>query len=158
ESVVHVLGQDGTARLDLLNNTYTLDRATKYLEPLDRCLRSLRAGCRVAVGGAAGLGRYILTTLRLRKRTDHYYVSMLESIAAFSRALMPEATSYRSARGGLQVIAGLELAAARAALPVLPARPQPVSAPLHERARDGEVLVLGGSGFIGRHVVAALAQ
>src|SRR5262245_42646850 len=74
ESVVHVLGQDGTARLDLLNNTYTLDRATKYLEPLDRCLRSLRAGCRVAVGGAAGLGRYILTTLRLRKRTDHYYV------------------------------------------------------------------------------------
>jgi predicted dehydrogenase/nucleoside-diphosphate-sugar epimerase len=160
ESVVHVLGQDGTARLDLLNNTYALDRATKYIEPVDRCLRSVRAGCRVALGGAAGFGRYALSTLRLRKRTDPYYVSMLESIAAFYRAPTPGAGPRSSARGGLDVVAGVELAAARAAVPARPAapRPQPAPGPSPGRTREGEVLVLGGTGFIGRHLVAALAR
>jgi nucleoside-diphosphate-sugar epimerase/predicted dehydrogenase len=157
ESVVHMLGQDGTARVDLLNNTYALDRATKYIEPVDRCLRSLRAGWRVAQGGAAGFGRYALSTLRLRKRTDPYYVSMLASIAAFYRVLHLGPEPESSARGGLQVTEGLELVAARAALD-RSARPQPAPPPPPATARAGEVLVLGGTGFIGRHLVAALAR
>src|SRR5207249_3421319 len=53
EALLHVIGQDGSARLDLLNNTYALDRATKYLEPVDRALRSLRLAGRMARDGAA---------------------------------------------------------------------------------------------------------
>jgi nucleoside-diphosphate-sugar epimerase len=101
-----------------------------------------------------GFLRYGLSTLHLRSRSDHYYVSMLDSIAAFYRSLAPRAEPEPSATGGLHVISGLEMAAEKVA--AMPAKPQAAPAPAAE-GRDGEVLVLGGTGFIGRKLVAALA-
>jgi len=159
-SVVEVVGQDATARLDLLNNTYVLDRATKYLKPVDAALRSIAEAGRVALDGSAGFVNYVLSTLRVRTRTDPYYVSMLKSIDAFYRSFESGAAPLdRSARLGLQVVLASEKAIGAAAqAPVLdpPSRPAS-SAPRPVSARAGEVLVLGGSGFIGRRLVRALA-
>jgi nucleoside-diphosphate-sugar epimerase len=79
---------------------------------------------------------------------------MLDSIAAFYRSLAPGAEPEPSATGGLHVIAGLEMAAGKVA--AKPAKLQAAVAPAAQK-RDGEILVLGGTGFIGRKLVTALA-
>src|SRR5262249_5238642 len=38
EAFLHVIGSDGSGHVDLLNNTYQLDRATKYIDAGDRFL------------------------------------------------------------------------------------------------------------------------
>jgi predicted dehydrogenase/nucleoside-diphosphate-sugar epimerase len=159
-SVVHVVGQDATARLDLLNNTYVLDRATKYLKPVDQVLRSVAEARRVVLDGGVDFLNYVLSTLRVRKRTDPYYVSMLKSIDAFYSSFDNDATLLdRSARVGLQVVVASEKAIdALSQAAALETRPRPISPGIRSGgSRDGEVLVLGGSGFIGRRLVAALA-
>lgn len=161
EATIHVVGQDGTARADLLNNTYVLDRATKYLEPVDRALRSMRVAGKIVSDGAEGFLHYVSSTLKLTKRSDPYYLSMLGSIEAFYDSLTeksdPEAAS---GLDGLRVIAGLEKAADMLRPATAPERPsQPiVRKPARTNTRHDEILVLGGSGFIGRRVVAALAR
>jgi predicted dehydrogenase/nucleoside-diphosphate-sugar epimerase len=163
EAVCHVIGQDGSARIDLLKNTYTLDRATKYFEPLDRALRSLADAANVARGASTALLRYVVSTLRLRRRTDPYYISMLRSIEAFYRPYGALGDSTTAALAGLEVVAASEMAARKLTAvgqpPVVRSRSvvAGVGRPSVQR-RDGEVLVLGGSGFIGRHVIAALAR
>ncbi len=155
DSQVQVIGQDGTARLDLLNNLYALDRRTKYFEAVDRFLRGLGQARQVAWCGARELTRYGLSLLRLTGRSDPFYLGMRDSIGAFYRSLPPGDSS--SARVGHAVVQGLELAA-RAAAPASPARDGcPSGLPAPAPPREGEVLVLGGTGFIGRRVVAALA-
>jgi predicted dehydrogenase/nucleoside-diphosphate-sugar epimerase len=171
-STIQVIGQDATAYLDLLSNTYTLDRATKYLEPVDRAIRSLRAARTTARDGAAGLLRYALSTLRLQPRSDVYYRGMRDSIDAFYRSIRDEDRSLSPASAARDVVAACQQAAAScashsgtrvvAAHGVAARAPMVLSSSIRPRpartpALNGDILVLGGSGFIGRHVVAALA-
>jgi nucleoside-diphosphate-sugar epimerase/predicted dehydrogenase len=152
ESKLIVIGQDAVAEVDLIQNVYSLDRRTRYLEPVDRCLRLLKKGGALAWSGLAGFVGYGLTTLRLRGRRDPYYLGMKGSIEAFYRRLRGAVEPWDSSRNGRDVIVGLERAAAQVPVviaPPSPARPEP---------REGDVLVLGGTGFIGRHLLRALHQ
>jgi predicted dehydrogenase/nucleoside-diphosphate-sugar epimerase len=153
DSRVQVLGQDGTARLDLLHNVYVLDRQTPYFEVVDRFARDLSRARQVAWCGTREMARYGLSVLRLTGRSDPFYVGMRDSIAAFYRSL-PLRTEGNSAVIGHAVVRGLEMAA-RAAAPGHASTPAVLAAV--PRPREGEVLVLGGTGFIGRRLVAALA-
>jgi predicted dehydrogenase/nucleoside-diphosphate-sugar epimerase len=160
-STVHIVGEDATARIDLLNNTYVLDRSTKYLKPVDQALRSAAEGSRVMWDGGVGFLNYVLSTLRIRTRTDPYYVSMLKSIEAFYRSFDDSEATLQdgTARVGLQVVAASEKAIGALKLaPPFASRPQSISRPIASERREGQVLVLGGSGFIGRRLVAALAH
>ena len=158
-SVVQVVGQDATARLDLLNNTYVLDRATKYLKPVDQALRSVAEGGRVAMAGGVGILNYALSTLGVRKRTDPYYASMLKSIEAFYDSFDNDTARLdNSARVGQEAVVAAEKAVdAVKHMSALGSQTRPVSRQRSPAARDGELLVLGGTGFIGRRLVAALA-
>lgn len=158
EAVLHVIGLDGSAQLDLLNNIYTLDRRTRRFAALDTFLRGGRRARQTAWGAVKGLVNYTASTLRLRRRTDPYYRSMAGSIAAFYDALKDGRTDPSTENGRL-VTAALERVAAAADLPPA-ARPVRDARPTagRDEARDGEVLVLGGTGFIGRHLVRALAD
>lgn len=151
-AVLEVVGQDGSARVDLLANTYALDRRTRRAAPLDVFSRGLTRARQTRWGAVKGLVNYGLSTLRLRGRQDAYYLSMKGGIEAFYRALRAEAPD-ASAESGRQVTAGLEMMARAANLP----RPVEAAAAARPAPRDGEVLVLGGTGFIGRHLLAALA-
>jgi len=157
ESRVDVIGQDGAAHLDLLNNVYLLDRRTKYFDPIDRLVRCLGKARHAAWSGIRDFGRYGLSTLRLIGRGDPFYLGMRDSIGAFYEALRAGDSTNSSVAIGQLVIEGLEQAAQAVALP--PAN-EPLAAAVHVEPparRAGEVVVLGSTGFIGRRLVAALA-
>ena len=169
EAWLHVLGEDGSVRIDLLNDTYVLDRRTKYIDPVDTVLRPIGQAAQAACGGVRKFVRYGMSTLRLTGRSDAYYEGMRDSIASFYDDFRTDEAQGESARLGGMVIDGLERAAAahrahRAATPEPPpARsPEPVASPPAVPAtpeRDtGEILVLGGTGFIGRRLVRALVE
>ena len=157
EAILHVIGQDGSVRIDLLKDSYTLDRRTACVPPLDVALRLAGQAGQVARGGAAGLARYGLTTLRLAGRSDPYYLSMRDGIAAFYEDLRAGDVARRreAAEAGRRVIAGLELIAA-ADRPAPARAPTPARPPRAVGDRPGEVVVLGGTGFIGRRLLPAL--
>jgi predicted dehydrogenase/nucleoside-diphosphate-sugar epimerase len=171
ESRVDVIGQDGVAHLDLLGNVYVLDRRTKYFDAIDRFRRCLSQAWQASSCGVGNLVRYGLSTLRLAARSDPFYLSMRESIAGFYRTLR-ESGENNSVKVGRLAIEGLEQATR-----TLPPQPGPLvgqaaclsggdpgqaSCLSYEKkapaSRDGEVLVLGGTGFIGRRLVAALSR
>jgi predicted dehydrogenase/nucleoside-diphosphate-sugar epimerase len=155
EQYLHVIGQDGTAHVDLWNNVYVLDRPTKYLKPVDRFLGRLRQAGRIAWDGTRSFLQYGLSTVRLLGRTDPYYLGMKGSIEAFYRSLAPQAPDGGSAENGRKVIDGLERAVANLNLRKAPAARKTLAVPSSSR-REGDILVLGGTGFIGRRLVAAL--
>lgn len=163
EAWLHVLGQDGAARIDLINDVYVLDRRTRYVDPLDVPLRVLGHAGQGAWCGVRRLAAYGLSTLRLTGRSDSYYRGMRDSIAAFHRSLAPGGPEDGSAALGRRVIAALERAVAawegpEDRGPEAAAGPAIGGAPAAHDGdrRDGEVLVLGGTGFIGRRLVPAL--
>ena len=84
---LHVIGQDATARLDLLANTYVLDLATTSVPPVDALRRGITRGW-AEIGGVSGqMARYVASTLRLTERRDPSYASMKGGINAFYRRL-----------------------------------------------------------------------
>jgi predicted dehydrogenase/nucleoside-diphosphate-sugar epimerase len=160
-AVIEVIGQDGAARLDLLNNMYALDRRTRRAAPLDVLSRGLTQARQTAWCAAKGALCYGLSTLRLMGRSDPYYRSMKGAIEAFYAALL-QGEPDPSTEGGRFVTAGLELMA-RGARPMLPAatpakQAVPAAPSRIVERRECEVLVLGGTGFIGRHLVKGLVK
>jgi predicted dehydrogenase/nucleoside-diphosphate-sugar epimerase len=159
EAFFHVIGQDGSAHVDLINNTYQLDRATKYIDAGDRFLRRLRQSWQILKGGLAGFLGYGLSTLGALKRTDAYYASMLGCARAYYAGFKQAEKSPSSAHKGLWVIRGLEDCASdyRGKTNTVVTPRAPASGP-EPTPQTGDVLVLGGTGFIGRHLVKALRQ
>jgi predicted dehydrogenase/nucleoside-diphosphate-sugar epimerase len=173
ETWMHVVGQDGAVRIDLLNDAYVLDRRTKYVDPIDNLLRRMSHARQTGWSGIRRITEYGLATLRLTGRTDSYFESMKESTAAFYRRLAGVESDQGPAASGPTVIAGLELAtAAWSGRAVAGDRPADAngkafrSAHLTPAAASGgpslsgdggrEVLVIGGTGFIGRRLVRVL--
>ena len=150
---LHVVGQDGAARLDLLGNSYVLDRATASVPPVDLLRRGVRQGWDQIRDAAAQMARYIGATLKLTGRRDHYYLGMKGGISRFYTRL--QGHDPFPAGAGREVIAGLELAAA-----TVPGGARTAPAPAIRRPAPDErpdVLILGATGFIGPHLALAAA-
>ena len=155
-ATLQVIGQDGSAQIDLINDVYTIDRPTPRVAPLDSMIRRLTQGRQLAGCGLRNFGRYGLSLLRLAPRSDAYYHSMRDSIEAFYAEIARGERTSASAESGRLVIQGIELAAASVKRrddvgPAAATRRLASPAP-----RNGDILVLGGTGFIGRRLVAAL--
>jgi predicted dehydrogenase/nucleoside-diphosphate-sugar epimerase len=153
---LHVVGQDATARLDLLANTYVLDRATPSVPPVDALRRGVRRGAVESAGAIRQMAHYVSGTLKITGRRDPYYVSMKESIDAFHRRLHEGAPDVVTPLDR-HVAAALDTIAS--AVPVVPARAADAGAPAIVKSSErADVLVIGATGFIGPHLVAALAE
>jgi predicted dehydrogenase/nucleoside-diphosphate-sugar epimerase len=152
---IQAFGQDGMARVDLLGNTYVCRRRTRYAEPVDRFYGDLADTCTTAFQAARNLANYGLTTLRVRSRSDPFYVGMHESIRSFYEGLRGGLRPGLSGEDGRQVVALCEQVARTLPMdnPV-----QPVAVITPSRARSADVLVLGGAGFIGSHLVEQLVE
>ena len=163
EALLHVIGQDGSVHLDLLNNVYVLDRKTRRVPPLDNFFRRLRQARQVTRWGLSNFFWYGLSLLRLAGRSDPYYLSMKGAIEAFYAPLLTGGRDDGSAENGRMVIEGLEQASAAApekgtgTFSAAEKVPVPFSGAVSFTRRDGDVLVLGGTGFIGRRLLAGLA-
>lgn len=146
-----VVCDDGVAIADMFANQFhTLER-TAYMEPVDAWLSARKSGRQVAAQGFAVLRDYVLAMAKLRPRSDAFYLGMKGSLQAFYADLRASGKPRIDLEFGAELVSVCERMAD--AFKPLPARPAAAPTP----APGGElVTVLGGTGFIGSHTVAAL--
>ena len=147
---VTVVGDDGVAVADILADRFFTYRRTKYLEAADAALSGLGTAAGIAGGAVGGLVRYGLSATGLRRRSDPFFLSMRGSIAAFHAALDAGQAPALDAAFGTALVQACETIS-DAAFP--PPRPPP---PAKVNPATWDVAVLGGTGFIGTHVVRQL--
>jgi nucleoside-diphosphate-sugar epimerase/predicted dehydrogenase len=152
ERSVLARGRGALARCDF-------DRDLYYCEPGagDTPLRSLSAALGVAgqLGAAAGrnIFKSVLGTLKQAPSANPFTQSIAGSIGRFYESLNGAADARLEASFGADVIAQCErIVASAAPQPARGTRGEPVPIEMPRAS----VLVLGGSGFIGRHLVRAL--
>jgi nucleoside-diphosphate-sugar epimerase len=141
-----VTGDDGGITADYVRSRLVVDRRGRYLDPLDRWRHAASSTTQVVRSDLRATSRYLLSQLSDRRGGDDFLASVVGSARDFYARLHDPATD--SDEIGPQMVALCETLAA--------------AVPAHRRARrvpwrgHHEVLVVGGTGFIGRHVVRAL--
>lgn len=159
---LEVLGSDGSAEADLGHNLFSHEEKTPWLDFWNSFLAGWRRSRALARGAAGGVVRYARFTLGLGRRMDSYFAGMRGSVWAFYDALKAGQAPPVDAAQAAEVLEWCEaiVHGAVAHPKTLPARPRVDRPSLPEPgpARPGEVVVLGGTGFIGRRVVAGLLE
>ncbi|HEX2644181.1 MAG TPA: NAD-dependent epimerase/dehydratase family protein [Thermoanaerobaculia bacterium] len=153
---MQVLGTDGSAEADLGHNLFSFEEKTPWLEFWNTFLAGWRRSRSLAGDAVSGAARYGASTLGLTRRQDTYFVGMRRSLRAFYEALRAGRPLPTDGTQASEVLDWCE-ETAKAALAHDPAwQPSPAAIPVSSPARPGEIVVLGGTGFIGRRVVAGL--
>lgn len=148
--------EDGAIVADILANRVFAHGRTRYIEVLDDALSGTRAALAMAWPGWRNLAHYGLAMLRLRGRSDPFFLSMRDSIAAFHAALDGDAPYATDGRFGAMLVEACESIRDQAFGPTPPPRPAPIPAPAAAAAPAADVAVLGGTGFIGAETVRRL--
>jgi len=151
-NTIQVLGSDGSLEADFTHDTLAGETKTKWLEFWNGFLAASRRGRAYRRDAWRVLCNYLLATLGLRERRDAYFAGMRGSLAAFHAALRAGRRPPVDGVLAAEVLAWCEALAAPAAAEGAP----PVELDHDGPARPGEVVVLGGTGFIGRRVVERL--
>jgi predicted dehydrogenase/nucleoside-diphosphate-sugar epimerase len=154
---LEVLGSDGSAEADLGHNLFSYEEKTPWLDFWNSFLAGVRRGRALAKDARAGLVRYARYTLGMGPREDTYFVGMRGSVRAFYEALRERRALPVDGAQAAEVLDWCEAIAAEAARGRTAPAPQP-ALPAPGPARPGEVVVLGGTGFIGRRVVQGLLE
>jgi predicted dehydrogenase/nucleoside-diphosphate-sugar epimerase len=159
ETTLQAIGSDGAALLDLQRGSCWLRRKTRWLDFLDHG-RNLAGGAMHLAGRAIGaVAGYGLGLFRLGFPDDPFLRGMRGSLRSF----------HATVHGSGPLGAGITPEAAHAVLDLcmqtaiaaevsLDAPPAPPKLPEPGRVRAGEVVVLGGTGFLGRRCVRLLRQ
>ncbi|MBO0710165.1 MAG: Gfo/Idh/MocA family oxidoreductase [Acetobacteraceae bacterium] len=142
-----VVCDDGVAVADILANRLITYRRTRWMEAVDGLASGTRTAAAVFGASVRNLGDYAATTLRIR-RSDAFFRSMGTSIAAFYGALDSRTSPPIDGRFGATLVATCRRIADVAFAPASTPRParRTTTAPC-------DVAVIGGTGFIGAHVV-----
>lgn len=151
-STLQVIGSDGALEADLQHNTLTGEEKTVFLDFWNSYLAGTRRARSLKQDARRGLVNWLCFTLGLGKREDAFFVGMRASIADFHRALDRNAPPSNGGREATEVLEWCE--ASVATVPAEGAKEPVLPAP--GKARPGEVVVLGATGFIGRRTVAKL--
>ncbi len=139
---------DGVVVADILaNRVFTYGR-TRWLPAVDETLSGLRTATSVAAESVKGLLNYSLSTAKLRPRSDAFFVSMTGSLGAFHRSLDANQPLELDGAFGADLVRTCELIRDQA----FP-KASPVPASSLTDAQPCDVAILGGTGFIGGHVV-----
>ena len=146
---VTVVCDDGVAVADILNNRFFTYKRTVWLEVIDSFLSAWATGGAFLREGYRNGADGVLSTAKIQGRSDGFYQSVKGGIGAFHQAL--DAGRAPELDGGFG--AHLVEVCVRAAAAAFVVRPAPVPVRT-EGAYD--VAVLGGTGFIGSHVVRRL--
>ncbi|HEY0514531.1 MAG TPA: NAD-dependent epimerase/dehydratase family protein [Thermoanaerobaculia bacterium] len=154
---LEVLGSDGSAEADLGHNLFSYEEKTPWLEFWNSFLAGWRRSRALSRGAAAGVVRYARFTLGMGARMDSYYAGMRGSVQAFYAALRAGEPLPVDGVQGSEVLGWCE-AIAGEALRGRATAAAPARLPAPGPARGGEVVVLGGTGFIGRRVVTKLIE
>ena len=147
---VTVVGDDGVAVADILANRFYTHGRTRWLEAMDDALSGLRTARAIAADAAGGLLGYAASTAKLRPRGDAFFVSMRESLRGFHAALDESRPPPLDGAFGAALVRACEELRDLAFPPATPPAPPKVN------PKTWDVAVLGGTGFIGTHVVHQL--
>lgn len=152
---IAVIGDDGVAVADILNNRFFTYKRTVWLEMVDGFLSACATGGGVLRDGGRNLIGGLLSTAKIKRRSDGFYQSIHGAVAAFHQALDDKRTPELDGAFGAHLV-DVCVRAADAAFTV-----KPTPAPQRAQGDDGgggdyDVAVLGGTGFIGAHVVKRL--
>jgi len=141
---------DGLARLDLVDGRLALELPGRWHEAIDRGMRGVGLGLELLRESSAALLRATRHQLGLGPRVDAFFATVAGAVAAFHAGLSRREAGALAAERGRRLVELCEAIAAAA-----PAEPPAVRPRRHALARP-EILLVGGSGFIGRATVAAL--
>jgi predicted dehydrogenase/nucleoside-diphosphate-sugar epimerase len=151
-STIQVLGSDGSLEADLHHDQLNGEQKTLYLDFYNSYLAGAKRAKALKKDARKVLKDWSFFTLGVGARKDAFYVGMRDSIQAFHRAFQKGANLPNDAWAALRVTEWAEAVAGDTS-----ATPPPVPEfPDAGEARENEVVVLGGTGFIGRRVVARL--
>lgn len=156
EHYIHIRGTNGVARVDFENNTYVCNEHTPYLLDVDR-YANVVAGARDSVLQASGtLSNFVLSKMRLSKVEGPFPYSIARTVESFYNGRGGVLDERVDAAIGEEAVAVAEWVAREANLP----EPQKTeSAPVEAvepPMQKPTVLVIGGTGFIGRALVRRL--
>jgi predicted dehydrogenase/nucleoside-diphosphate-sugar epimerase len=143
-------GSDGILEADMFRATVLAERPTRWLDAVDQCTTGISLAWQRARLSFTGLAAYGFAQLGLRGRSDGFFRSMQDSVHEFyagrpTRAGRPD----RRPRDLVELCT-----AVGAATPT--GRPRPVVRMVDRDAWRADVLLLGGTGLLGRHLVDAL--
>jgi predicted dehydrogenase/nucleoside-diphosphate-sugar epimerase len=145
----------GTAAVDFDANTCTVDHRTPLSLDLDRYKRSRSLIHQIRSQATGTVSNSILSTFKLRRRGSPYQNTFIDSVAAFYSAVRTNTPLDSRIHGdtGRDVIEWCTK--------VLQATGIELTTPLNSRHRNRPtvrptVLVLGGTGFIGRELIRQL--
>jgi nucleoside-diphosphate-sugar epimerase/predicted dehydrogenase len=149
-----VLCADAVIEADIVRNTLVAQYRSQWLEPIDNVLQGRRLGRALWKQDVGNLTDYALSLLKIGNNTSPYLSSMSASIRTFHSMPRGEIPLVNRADGAGALVRLCEDIAA-----IYPTRRAEMSRPLSRNgAQPCEVVVLGGSGFIGRHVVKAFVN
>ena len=140
---------DGVAVADMQNNRFFTYRQTRWLPFIDNTLSGARTAGTMLRESVAATADYILSTSKIKPNTDSFFQSMKGSIGAFHDALDGGRPPLLDGSFGAHLVAVCEDIAKAAFAPSRRPAPRPP-------AGDYEVAALGGTGFIGTHLVTRL--
>jgi predicted dehydrogenase/nucleoside-diphosphate-sugar epimerase len=157
QRTIFARGLLGSAILDFDANTCIVDQRTPLGADLDHYRRSLSLAHQLRRQARHTLLDYALTKLKLRQRGNPYQASMVDSVAAFYAGLRngDSLDGRISGKVGREVIewCGRIIQTANIGL-----NSATTPSPQDKVAIEPTVLVIGGSGFIGRELVRQLLE
>jgi predicted dehydrogenase/nucleoside-diphosphate-sugar epimerase len=159
EYTIHVRGSLAAATVDFERNTYTLDEH-RPSDPdfenhgmLSRRAKSLKQQARRT------LGDYIKSKLKLEKRGNPYGASIARAMDAFYSAGPLDERGLDTRLDGRLGARVIELCVRLGNEANLPHQPPPApSSEIVEPSSKAKILVLGGTGFIGRELLRQLIE
>ena len=148
-----VICDDGQITVDYVNNRVSHAETTKWPDFVDGFLGGAAAARDVAGQSLRNIVSHGLSLTGLRPRSDPFFRSMQGSIAAFYAMLADDRNSLTGAAGRRVVESCVRIAASVDGA-TEPRRARSAAVP--ERTFDA--VVLGGTGFIGAHLVSRLLR
>lgn len=148
---VTAICDDGVIVADMYADRVHAFTRTAWPDFADTAAAGLRAAAAIAGDSLGYSANYLMSLVKLKRRSDPFFRSMAAAIADFHRAVDAGRPPTADGAFGAALVQCCEDLAAKAFAMPAPA----VAAPVTGGAAY-DVAVLGGTGFIGRHVVARL--
>lgn len=151
---VTVHGQGATARCDFARNLYYRDEPSGYGLVTDNLVSTMRVARQLAVNSVGNFFKAVTNTLKKTPAANPYGECIERSIRAFYSADGSQPDSRLTGQFGVDVITACEQIVQQPSFEPAynEAYKWTVNPPLHAPT----VLVIGGTGFIGRYLVKAL--